>query len=166
MFSARAAGALRNFSFENLPEFRHAAYQHFKKTCIAETQVPRSLFAGDIDASIIECARANAQTAGVDEMIHFAAQDFFSAKPPAARGDTTLIALNPPYGERLGEEHAMLRLYARIGKHIQSVYPHAGYAVIVPGENFEKALGLEYDQKISFSNGGIRAAVLIKNGIV
>lgn len=163
IFSARAAGALRKFSFEGWPEFRHAAFDHLKRTCSVLKECTCSFYAADLDAAIIECARTNAETAGVADLIHFAAKDFFTCAPPAAQSGKTLIVLNPPYGERLGKEREMLQVYKRIGMHIREAYPDAGYAVIVPGENFEAALALPYDQKLAFSHGGIRAAVLIHN---
>jgi hypothetical protein len=46
---------------------------------------------------------------------------------------------------------------------IKSDFHNCGYAIIVPGIDAEQALLLNYDRKIPFMNGGIRAAVIFRD---
>jgi 23S rRNA G2445 N2-methylase RlmL len=72
-----------------------------------------------------------------------------------------LLTLNPPYGSRLGSPAETATLYRRIGAKIRADYASCGYAVVVPGLELEKVLGLPYDRKVLFRNGGIGVSVLI-----
>ncbi len=63
------------------------------------------------------------------------------------------------------QEHGadIAALYRRIGEKVRRDYGGCGYAIIVPGLEIEKALGLPHEQKILFRNGGIGVALLIHN---
>ena len=55
----------------------------------------------DIDGDIVKAARANAQSAGVDHMIHFQQRPVNALSHPKKYG---FIISNPPYGERIEEK--------------------------------------------------------------
>ena len=71
--------------------------------------------------------------------------------------------MNPPYGVRQEQDGDTATLYRRIGEKVRRDYAGCGYAIIVPGLENEKALGLPHEQKILFRNGGIAVALLIHN---
>ena len=65
--------------------------------------------ASDDDPAAIAAARQNARTAGVEQLIRFAACDFAETPLPDRPG---IVIMNPEYGERLGETAALEPLYA------------------------------------------------------
>ena len=65
----------------------------------------------DIDGDIVKAARANAQSAGVDHMIHFQQRPVNALSHPKKYG---FIISNPPYGERIEEKKNLPALYTEI----------------------------------------------------
>ena len=65
---------------------------------LLETEVEVDIQGYDIDGDIVKAARANAESAGVDHMIHFQQRPVSALSHPKKYG---FIISNPPYGERL-----------------------------------------------------------------
>lgn len=159
-------GLHRDFAFMQWPSFRPAAFQYLVRSLsggdAVSAPLPGTVVCSDIDDSALAAARENARQAGVQDAVLPEKRDFLREKiviPPDVKA---LIALNPPYGRRLssGDTGA---LYRRIGETIRG-YAGCGYAIIVPALDLEKTMSLSYDRKILFMNGGIRVAVIVKNG--
>lgn len=74
----------------------------------------------DIDGDIVKAARANAQSAGVDHMIHFQQRPVNALSHPKKYG---FIISNPPYGERIEEKKNLPALYTEIGERLQHWMP-------------------------------------------
>jgi putative N6-adenine-specific DNA methylase len=174
-FSLEAAGILsgqlpaprRHFPFMDWPAFRPAAYNHLKKSLQAKQVVnPEApfIFASDINDRAMEAARKNISGAGLDGIISLEKRDFFREIHTIPAEKKCLIVLNPPYGERLRNDDVR-DFYHRLGKTLREDYGRCGVAVIVPGLEQEKALSLHQDRKILFMNGGIRVALLIRDGL-
>ena len=153
-----AAGGLpnadREFAFLTWPAFRPAAFEHLKRELAAKTvHVPRRILTSDLDPAAAETARKNLGDHPVS------VRDFLDGAPPPA-GGRRLYVLNPPYGKRLRGADPR-KLYRKIGEAIRRD-PGAGYAIIVPELELERALSLKRDRKILFMNGGIRVAAIIQ----
>ena len=164
----RPAGLCRPFAFQEWPSFREAAYLHLAKRLQAEEGErggarPGRIICGDMDERALSTARLNIERAGLGNVIHLARADFLKDRYDITPGGGTLIVLNPPYGGRL-ESADIKGLYRRIGRRLRDEYGDCGYAVIVPGLELEKALSIHYDRKYLFMNGGIRVALLVKDG--
>ena len=110
------------------------------------------LIASDIDPEMIRVAKANAERAGVADVIEFITCDF--AETPIPEGGGVLIC-NPEYGRRLGEEDELRHTYRRLGDFLKQ--SATGYeAFIFSGNrNLLKEIGLRVDRRWSFDNGGI-----------
>ena len=67
----------------------------------------------DIDGEIIRAARANAERAGVDHLIHFQQRPVSQLSHPKKYG---FLITNPPYGERLEEKAALPAIYRELGE--------------------------------------------------
>ncbi len=87
-------------------------------------------------------------------------RDFFSYGEDDISG-RTLIVLNPPYGRRIGSGDP-LSLYRKIGRKLNGDLSSASVSIIVPGIEFQKALGIPFQKKILFKNGGIESALLMR----
>ena len=61
----------------------------------------------DVDGDIVKAARSNAQSAGVDHMIHFQQRPVSALSHPKKYG---FIISNPPYGERIEEKENLPRI--------------------------------------------------------
>ncbi len=169
IFLHRCPGINRDFTFRLWPAFHEAAFNHLIKKLISEQLPPATLhekqiLCSDIDEKAIAAARINIANAGFQDFIAMRRADFLKESLPVPDGKKALIVLNPPYGARLGDRQSSERLYRGIGRKIRSDYPGCGYAIIVPGIDMEKTLSLTYDRKILFIHGGIKVAIIIRDG--
>lgn len=73
-------------------------------------------FGSDIDRRVIEMARANARRAGVSELISFEAKEVGKLTNPLPEGPVGTVISNPPYGERLESEPALIALHNQLGR--------------------------------------------------
>ena len=78
----------------------------------------------DRDPVAIRDAEANAARAGLDKRLFF--QRCELDKLPAAPAPTGLVAVNPPYGERIGEADELRALYALLGEQLARGLPRLG----------------------------------------
>lgn len=74
------------------------------------------IFAFDKDPEMIRIARANAQEAGVAELIHFEQKDFLDFNFSSA--EKSRLISNPPYGKRIGSQDLDL-LYQKLSLSFQ-----------------------------------------------
>ena len=115
------------------------------------------IVATDLDPAAVDVARRNAASAGVEEMIRFAACDFAATDIPPPPG---VIFMNPEYGERLGDAAQLEPLYRRIGDFLKQ--RAAGYRGFVLTGNLElsRKIGLRSSRRVIFFNGPIECRLV------
>ena len=106
----------------------------------------------DIDGDIVKAARANAQSAGVDHMIHFQQRPVNALSHPKKYG---FIISNPPYGERIEEKKNLPALYTEIGERFAALDAWSMY-LITSYEDAEKYIGRKADKNRKIYNGMLK----------
>lgn len=163
--SRRVPGLIRsNYSFMHTKLYDEAAWKQMRADALklskkrGKTEVkPQRIIATDIDASIVEAARRNAMTAGVDHLIEFGACDFADTEIPEGSG---IVVLNPEYGMRLGEVKELEATYKRIGDFFkQKCAGYTGY-IFTGNMQLAKKVGLRTSRKIPFWNADIECRLL------
>ncbi|MGX8773723.1 MAG: THUMP domain-containing class I SAM-dependent RNA methyltransferase [Bacillota bacterium] len=110
------------------------------------------IFAGDISTEAIEAARANAREAGVEDWIAFARGD---VRDLARTGDRGIIVTNPPYGERIGIQDEIDRIFKALGRFCRE-NPDWSLFIITPDRDAEKEImGRRADRRRKLYNGNI-----------
>ncbi len=103
----------------------------------------------DIDGEIVKAARSNAESAGVDHMIHFQQRPLAALSHPKKYG---FIITNPPYGERIEEKKNLPELYRQIGERYKALDAWSLY-MITAYEDAEKYIGRKADKNRKIYNG-------------
>jgi putative N6-adenine-specific DNA methylase len=116
------------------------------------TDVETDIQGYDLDPEMIEIARINAKKAGVDHMIHFQARDIADLSHRKKYG---FIITNPPYGERIGEQSELPKLYKTIGQRYKELDAWSMY-LITGFEQAEKYIGLKATKNRKIYNGMIK----------
>ncbi|MCR5267524.1 MAG: class I SAM-dependent RNA methyltransferase [Lachnospiraceae bacterium] len=103
----------------------------------------------DIDGEIVPSARENAARAGVEKLIHFQKRPVAELSHPKKYG---FLITNPPYGERIGEQAELPKLYTELADRFKaldswSLYVITGYADV------EKYIGRKADKNRKIYNG-------------
>lgn len=152
MAANMAPGMNREFLSENWPHLipKRCWYDAVNEAndCLdlsAETDIQGY----DIDGEIIRAARANAQAAGVDHLIHFQRRPVSELSHPKKYG---FIVTNPPYGERLEEKKNLPVLYRTFGERFAALDSWSAY-VITAYEDMERYFGRKAAKNRKIYNG-------------
>ncbi len=76
----------------------------------------------DRDSNVIAMARRNAERAGIAELITVETRDISSLINPFPQQPAGMVISNPPYGERLDSEPALMALYHQAGHAIRQAF--------------------------------------------
>jgi 23S rRNA (guanine2445-N2)-methyltransferase / 23S rRNA (guanine2069-N7)-methyltransferase len=114
----------------------------------------------DQDSYAIEAARANLQTAGLQNLIQLEVGNLSVAMPRTFSDAQGLVLTNPPYGERLGERTVLREDYAQLGQKIRSELPNWKLALITAHPELADAIPLTQTQLLQLRNGPLDAVLL------
>ncbi|MDI3259298.1 MAG: bifunctional 23S rRNA (guanine(2069)-N(7))-methyltransferase RlmK/23S rRNA (guanine(2445)-N(2))-methyltransferase RlmL [Sinobacteraceae bacterium] len=112
----------------------------------------------DVSAEAIARARRNAQAAGLAGAIDWAQADLSAARPVGA--SPGLVVVNPPYGERLGNEPELIKLYSLLGSTLKRHFGGWRAALFTGRPDLAPRLGLRAAKIHSFYNGELPCKLL------
>lgn len=116
------------------------------------------MFGQDLDSRALAAARDNAKRAGLGEHIQWSLADATSTKaPPTSPG---LLVTNPPYGERLGEEAELIKLYSLFGATLKNNFGGWRAVVFTGRPDLGPRMGLRADALHSLYNGPLPCKLL------
>ncbi|WP_299689338.1 bifunctional 23S rRNA (guanine(2069)-N(7))-methyltransferase RlmK/23S rRNA (guanine(2445)-N(2))-methyltransferase RlmL [Hydrocarboniphaga sp.] len=116
-----------------------------------------AIVGSDIDDNALRSAHLNADRAGLLGPIRFEQRDALEARPIAATG---LVATNPPYGERLGSESEIIKLYSLFGATLKHYFAGWRATVFTSRPDLSPRLGLRASQMHTLFNGAIECKLL------
>ena len=149
----RAPGLNRHFAAEEFPYIPGEVWQLVKTEAKdKEFNGKYQILGSDSDPQCVSLAFANARKAGVADIVTFRDGDATKMSLPT---DSGVIICNPPYGERMMEQHSAQRLYAALGRHLKYANNWKKY-VITSDPEFEHYFGKRADKKRKFYNGKIK----------
>ncbi|MGL4422495.1 MAG: THUMP domain-containing class I SAM-dependent RNA methyltransferase, partial [Gemmataceae bacterium] len=102
----------------------------------------------------LQLAGQNASQAGVGPALRLTRADLRQAAPPMGLAPGIIIS-NPPYGERIGEEKALVPLYEAMGRAWAERWPGWKLFVFTMKEELAAAVGHPIHQKTPFYNGAL-----------
>ena len=149
-----APGLKRQFAFEEWnwvdKELVAEARQRAKEQIDWDLELDIS--GSDIDARLVEIAKKNAQAAGVEDDIHFKQMRLQDLKTDKTNG---VIISNPPYGERLLDDEAIVTLYREMGQTFAPLETWSKF-ILTSDEQFEVRYGQQADKKRKLYNGTLK----------
>lgn len=111
------------------------------------------LVACDNDPQAVRQALANVRRAGLVGVVHVEKRELAQSEPPAKVSISSgLVAVNPPYGERLNQDQELVPLYARLGATLRQRF-QGWRAVVLTGAEAE--IGLRPERAWTVHNGPI-----------
>ncbi len=113
-------------------------------------------FGADSDPAALHSAVANADRAGIAEMIRFDRAPVATLKAPGApRG---LVVCNPPYDARLAADAA---LYRELGDALRRAVPDWRAVLLCGSDELAQATGLRAAKRYAFFNGALECALVV-----
>ncbi|MHA7846318.1 bifunctional 23S rRNA (guanine(2069)-N(7))-methyltransferase RlmK/23S rRNA (guanine(2445)-N(2))-methyltransferase RlmL [Serratia sp. D1N4] len=110
-------------------------------------------FGSDIDRRVIEMARGNARRAGVAELITFNVNDVSKLTNPLPEGPAGTVVSNPPYGERLESEPALIALHNMLGRIMKSAFGGWQLSLFSASPELLSCLQLRAERQFKAKNG-------------
>jgi len=145
----------RRWAFERLPGHDPAELDRIRSEPLPAPDPAVRLIGRDLDRAAIAACRRNLEAAGLADAAEVDAGDAFELQPPEIPG---LVAVNPPYGARLGSAASDWR---RLGDLLKRRYGGWKAIVLAGGEGMGRELGLRPALRIPFWNGPIEGRILL-----
>jgi len=123
------------------------------RTRRAVQETTSRFFGSDIDRRVIEMARANARRAGVSELISFDAKEVGKLTNPLPEGPVGTVISNPPYGERLESEPALIALHNLLGRIMKTQFGGWQLSLFSASPELLSCLQLRADRQFKAKNG-------------
>ncbi|UDM32724.1 THUMP domain-containing class I SAM-dependent RNA methyltransferase [Lentilactobacillus laojiaonis] len=149
-----APGFNREFICEQWPWIDNDMVQSERDAAdsLADYDIELDILATDIDGSMIDIAKQNAQEIGLSEDIKFKQLAVADFKTDKING---VVIGNPPYGQRLSDQVKVQKLYKEMGKVFNPLTSWSKYFLTSDLE-FEKFYGDKATKKRKLYNGAIR----------
>ena len=113
----------------------------------------------DQDRRTVAAALQHVENAGLSGKIHIEKRDIADASA-AESWPNGLIACNPPYGERLGDEEQTAALYRRFGDILKTRFVGWQAAMIISNPELGFRLGIRSQKPVTFFNGALECKLL------
>ncbi|MBS0854749.1 MULTISPECIES: bifunctional 23S rRNA (guanine(2069)-N(7))-methyltransferase RlmK/23S rRNA (guanine(2445)-N(2))-methyltransferase RlmL [unclassified Tatumella] len=107
----------------------------------------------DSDPIVIQRAQANARKAGMSAFISFKRQDVSQLTNPLAAEDQGTLLSNPPYGERLESEPALIALHSQLGRIVKREFPGWTLSLFSGSPELLSCLQLRAERQFKAKNG-------------
>lgn len=149
-----APGLRRSFAFEEWNWISDRLIQEVRTEAAkkVDRELELDIMGCDIDARMVEIAKANAQAAGVAGDITFKQMRVQDLRSDKING---VIISNPPYGERLSDDAGVTKLYAEMGQVFAPLKTWSKF-ILTSDEAFEIKYGSQADKKRKLYNGTLK----------
>ena len=149
-----APGLRRSFAFEEWNWVSDRLIQEVRTEAAkkVDRELELDIMGCDIDARMVEIAKANAQAAGVAGDITFKQMRVQDLRSDKING---VIISNPPYGERLSDDAGVTKLYAEMGQVFAPLKTWSKF-ILTSDEAFEAKYGSQADKKRKLYNGTLK----------
>ncbi|MGC6487374.1 MAG: THUMP domain-containing class I SAM-dependent RNA methyltransferase [Planctomycetota bacterium] len=149
-------GRLRPPPMQHSARFDHDAWTRLLDAVQPNDDLP-PIACSDRDEGAVAATRANAERAGVGDVLQtgahaFAAQPWLQQGGAPARG---VLATNPPYGVRVKGNSPLLPLYQTIGHRLKQAGPGWRAAILAHDVRLTRRTGLALEPAFTTRHGGL-----------
>ena len=146
----------KRFAFQNWKNYDADLFTKIKEVRIARIKEFTGKIVGyDIDNKMLNAARANIESAEMEDVIEVRRQNFFDSKKDMF---PLLMVFNPPYDERISINDE--DFYKKIGDTFKTSYPNTLAWLISSDLEAVKKIGLRPSRKIKLFNGKLETRFL------
>jgi 23S rRNA (guanine2445-N2)-methyltransferase / 23S rRNA (guanine2069-N7)-methyltransferase len=159
-----APGSLRSyFGFigwrKHDRELWRALHEEARARREARAATPITLRGYDSDASAVRAANENVERAKLRSFIHIERREL-AELTRVSQAPTGLVATNPPYGERIGDQQKLHALYETLGARLREHFEGWKAAVLTGNPPLAKAIGINARRTHTLWNGRIECRLL------
>ncbi len=116
----------------------------------------------DASPKAIGNAQGNIDRAGLNDRVRVLRKELNQFRQPSHQPLLTgLVLTNPPYGERLGDEAALLHLYRHLGQRLREEFVGWRAGIFTGNPDLGKQMGLRSNKQYQLYNGPIACKLLL-----
>ncbi|ROP58943.1 23S rRNA m(2)G-2445 methyltransferase [Enterobacter sp. BIGb0383] len=112
-------------------------------------------YGSDNDARVIERAQRNARRAGIGELVTFEVKEASQLSNPLPKGPYGTVISNPPYGERLESEPALIALHSLLGRTLKNQFGGWTLSLFSASPELLSCLQLRAERQFKAKNGAL-----------
>jgi putative N6-adenine-specific DNA methylase len=149
-----APGLNRSFGFERLASFDARRWQALQEKARARSERAGKLpiYGRDKSGTALALARDNLAALGLTDAVELKQMDVLDGGPPAAEG---IMVMNPPYGERIGDDAELAAFYPRLGDALKQRYTGWTTYILTADLRLAKLIGLKASRRTPIYNGAL-----------
>ena len=149
-----APGLDRAFGFEKLANFDAKSWRKLQDRARARRKPPGRLpvYGSDKSGTALGLARENLAATGLAGAIQVKQMDVLDGGPPAESG---IMVMNPPYGERLGDDAELAAFYPRLGDALKQRYAGWTAYIFTADLRLARLIGLKASKRTPLYNGAL-----------
>lgn len=152
----------QKFGFTRWLKHDEALWQRLKEEAVQRrdqaTVTAGAIRGFDADGSAVRVALGNVGQAGLRGVVHIEKRDVTRADRGGA--EFGLLCVNPPYGERLGEEAGVRQLYKQLGQRLKEEFVGWEAAVLIANQQLGREIGILARRSHAVWNGPIECRLL------
>jgi len=158
----RAPGMLRRFAFERFPDFDAKLWSDLKHEAAkrAQLSLPFVIEGADRHEGALSLAHRSVRAAQVEGLVKITHADASSFVPSLPAGGPFTVAVNPPWGERLGEGEELAQSWRDLGRFLHERCRGATAFVLSGDPGLPRQLGLRATRKWPVMVGPIECRLL------
>ncbi|MGH8632997.1 MAG: THUMP domain-containing class I SAM-dependent RNA methyltransferase [Burkholderiales bacterium] len=154
-----APGLNRAFGFEKLENFEEKKWSALRDRARARPKPaqPLPVHGSDKSGTVLGLARANLAAAGIENTVQLKQMDILDGSPPPTPG---IAVMNPPYGERLGDDAELAAFYPKLGDALKQRYAGWTAYILTADLRLAKLIGLKASRRTPLYNGALECRLL------
>ncbi len=149
----------RHFGFMDFLGFNEESWEEVMAEAASKEldDLDFKLYGFDIDRRVLQMAKENARSAGVDHVIEFKAESITTLQKPIENG---LMITNPPYGARIGDEDNLRDVYRDLSHTLKNQFKGWDSWILSGNKDLIKDLHLKSTRKHFVYNGPLECRFL------
>jgi len=157
-------GWFREFAFMGWPSFRRTQWEYLKRRCEMQFTCPGTplIFASDKDPNAGTRLKKSLMQHNLMDAVNVSKKNFFNFSPGELTDQTGLIAINPPYGRRMGNLEESEQFFLSICARLKQEYKGWKLILIAPSKLLEKKVPFKLKPYPLF-HGGLILKLMVGN---
>lgn len=154
-----APGLARRFAFEKFAQFDQTLWNSLREAAVT-AQLPitsQAIYGSDLSGHVLTAAQANLSAAGLNTAVKLKQANILEISPPAPTG---ILIFNPPYGNRMGEQQALLELYPKLGDLLKKKFSGWVAFILSADPTLPKLIRLSPSRRTPLFNGALECRLL------
>ena len=148
-----------NYAFKKWDDFDNDLWTSIKENAINNIKIDNNIkiFGSDLISKNIDLCIQSLEKLNLIDNIRFTKKNLIEFSP---KSDSGTIIINPPYGERIGEQFNLKSLYKQLGDTFKNNCAGHNAYVFTGNSDLSKQIGLRTKKRIILKNGTIDCRLL------